>query len=578
MMRAARLLILLVLAVPAGAQTRASGQTNASGGVLLPEQACYDVGHYDLILRVDPAQRSIEGRLAMRADLVAQSRELLMHLDPALAVQRVLIRVQGGAEARPVDAIREGGRLRVPLEGVEPGEALEVLVDYAGQPQEARNPPWDGGFTWAATETGQPWIATSCQGEGADLWWPCKDHPSDEPATFDLHISVPKPLVVATNGRLMSVEDGGFSREDGRPTSEDGWWTHHWHVSTPINNYGVALAIAPYVTVGTTVESVAGDSFEYTFWVLPEHREQAEAVLPEFVRELKGLEELCGPYPWRADKAGVAETPFLGMEHQSIIAYGAEFRGDRDLGYDYDWLYHHELSHEWWGNLVSARDWKDFWIHEGIGTYMQALYLERRFGPEAYHRKMRFDLKRVMNRGSVAPRDARTTQEMYFASNHPDAPDGDVYMKGSWICHTLRWLLGDEAFFDVLRRWAYPDPALEATTDGSACRFSDTDELLAIAEEVSGVELGWFFELYLRQPHLPRLEVTREGDALELAWETPDDLPFPMPVEVQVGEQRVRVPMADGRGRIEVGEATWAVDPDWWLLMVRELERERFQR
>ncbi|MEM8713227.1 MAG: M1 family aminopeptidase, partial [Planctomycetota bacterium] len=236
------------------------------------------------------------------------------------------------------------------------------------------------------------------------------------------------------------------------------------------------------------------------------------------------------------------------------------FRGDPN--FDYDWLHHHELAHEWWANLVTARDWADFWIHEGIGTYMQPLYLERKFGAEAYDKKMKMDLLRVLAKSPMAPRPPRTTDSIYFAQTGGDAPGGDIYFKGSWVCHTLRWLLGDEAFFQVLRRWAYPDPALEKTTDGSASRFATTLELEQIAEQVSGVELTWFFDVYVRRGPLPELIERREGDELTLRWKAPDAYPFPMPVEVVVdGEaRRVEVPM-EGATLDVCGAKTVVVDP-----------------
>jgi aminopeptidase N len=393
--------------------------------------------------------------------------------------------------------------------------------------------------------------------EGADLWWPCKDHPSDKPESMDLSFTVPEGLVVATNGRRI-----GSSTLDGKTTSQ-------WRVSTPIANYTVAFNAAPYVELVGSLESVAGDTFPVIFWVLPENKEKGEAFMAEILEHLRFFERFCGPYPFRGDKYGVVETPHLGMEHQSIIAYGNKYRGDPN--FDYDWLHHHELAHEWWANLVTARDWADFWIHEGIGTYMQPLYLEERFGREAYQKKMKIDLLRVMNNAPVAPAPPRTSDSIYFSKTGTDAPGGDIYFKGSWICHSLRWLLGDETFFKVLRRWAYPDPALEKTTDGSAVRFSDTDELLAIAEEVSGRKLGWFFEVYLRRGPLPVLAVERDGGTLSLRWEAPDELPFPMPVEVMVGGEARRVPMEGGEATLEVGEAEVEVDPE--LRVLRDLRR-----
>ncbi|HKX46732.1 MAG TPA: M1 family metallopeptidase, partial [Planctomycetota bacterium] len=431
-----------------------------------------------------------------------------------------------------------------------------VEVAYGGVPRVAPRAPWDGGFTWARTADGAPWIATTCQGEGADLWWPCKDHPSDEARSMDLRITVPETVIPATNGRFVSMEDAG-----------GGWRTHHWHVSTPINNYGVALNIAPYVRLDADYESVTGEEFPVSFWVLPENERQGREFLDEIVEHLRFHEEVCGPYPFRADKYGVVETPHLGMEHQSIIAYGNRYQGDAT--FDYDWLHHHELSHEWWANLVTARDWNDFWIHEGIGTYMQALYLERKFGAEAYAQKMAQDRGAIRNAGPLAPRGSRTTRWMYFGGRAGGSPGGDIYSKGSWVCHNLRWLLGDDKFFEVLRRWAYPDPALEAVTDGSHCRLATTDELLAIAERVSGRELDWFFEVLLRRAALPVLESRVEDGELRLRWNAPDGLPYPMPVEVRKGGKLVRVELADGAAQVDVGRAEVEVDPRAWLLCER---------
>jgi len=365
---------------------------------------------------------------------------------------------------------------------------------------------------------------------------------------------VPEDLVDASNGRLVSVD-----------AAEDGWHTYHWHVSTPIENYCIALDIAPYVTIEKKYTSVAGDTFPVTYWVLPENEEKGHALVEEMLADMRFFEELFGPYPFRADKFGVVETPHLGMEHQSIIAYGNAYHGNpwgKQRGFDF--LLHHESAHEWWANLVTARDWKDFWIHEGFATYAQALYVERLHGWEAYLEQMAADRRRIQNRGAVAPRDTRTTDEMYF-SGRPDAPDQDIYYKGSWFLHTLRWVLGDEVFFRGLRRMAYPDPALEKTTDGSACRFTSTDEIRAIAEKTSGMELGWMFDVYLRQPELPRLVAEAEGTELHLSWQVPDDLPFPMPVPLRVGKDVLRVEVPAEGAVVHLPPTArddWEVDPE----------------
>ena len=533
-----------------------------SGTPMPPEQACYDVLSYDLALKVDPDKRNIEGSLGMRARVLRPSETILLDLDDRLTVASVM---------RGKDALgftREPGRIRIDVEGefVETGHIFECTVLYSGVPREAVRPPWDGGFTWSKTKADQPWIATSCQGEGADLWWPSKDQPDDEPESMDIRITVPEPLICASNGRLVKTEAAG-----------KGWRTFHWHVSTPINNYSVALNIAPYKTIEGEMKSVAGETFPLVYYVLPENFDKGKQLFKEIELDLAFFESVFGPYPFRIDKYGVAETPHLGMEHQSITAYGNNYSGNpwgADQGFDF--LLHHEMAHEWWALLVTAKNWNDFWIHEGIGTYSQALYAERLKGADAYHHVMNEQRRGIRNRGAVAPREPRSSQEMYFTSKWKESPAGDIYNKGSWIVHTLRHLLGDEDFFRVLRRFAYPDPAMEKYTDGRQCRFATTDELLAIAQRESKRDLAWFWELYLRQPALPELQSEVKDGVLQLKWKTPNDMPFPMPVEVKVGGKLTRVEMKDGAGSLPLHGATeYAIDPRNWILRVSEAAPRR---
>ena len=297
-----------------------------------------------------------------------------------------------------------------------------------------------------------------------------------------------------------------------------------------------------------------------------------ELPFEEIKLDIAFFESICGPYPFRGDKYGVVETPHLGMEQQTITGYGNNYRGNPwGAQQGFDFLLHHEMSHEWWGLLVTAKNWNDFWIHEGIGTYTQALYAERLKGADAYHQVMGEQRRGIANRGPVAPREPHSSQEIYFTSKWKDSPAGDIYNKGSWIMHSLRYLLGDEAFFRVLRRFAYPDPALEKVTDGRQCRFATTDELLSIAEKESGRQLDWFWELYLRQPALPELVSEVKDGALELHWKTPKDLPFPMPVDVKIAGKLTRLEMKDGKASVPLhGAKDYAVDPLNWILRVSE--------
>ncbi len=534
------------------------GEERLTSGRPIPEeQAAFDVLHYDLAVRVDHERRSIRGRVLVRARVVEPTPAIVLDLDERLQVERVV------AGETKLAAKHVRGELRIESKELFAvrGAEFELAVEYAGKPREAPHAPWDGGFVWSETPGGAPWIATANQMQGADLWWPCKDQPDDEPDSMDIRVTVKKPLVDASNGELVEVLD-----------EPDGWRTFHWRVSTPINAYGIALNIAPYETITREYTSLAGDTFPVTYWVLPENLERGKVLFEDILRQMAGLEQLFGPYPFRADKYGVAETPHLGMEHQSIIAYGNEYSGN-PWGEDYgcDMLHLHEFAHEWWANLVTARNWNDFWIHEGPASYAQALYAERLLGKDAYFREMAAQRRGIANQAAVAPRAPRTTADMYFGG--PDSPGGDIYFKGSWILHTLRWLLGDERFFAALRRMAYPDPALEKDASGKACRFATTDEILAIVEESAGMELDWFFELYLRQPKLPVLEARAAGGELRLQWKTPQDLPFPMPVEVELGGELVRVECPEGKGTLALLGREHRVDPRGWIL--REQEKRK---
>ncbi|MCA8967430.1 MAG: M1 family peptidase, partial [Planctomycetes bacterium] len=229
----------------------------------------------------------------------------------------------------------------------------------------------------------------------------------------------------------------------------------------------------------------------------------------------------------------------------------------------YDWLHNHELAHEWWGNLVTCRDWKDMWIHEGFGTYMQPLYKEIRFGRQAYQREM--VRQRTIDRAAIAPREVKTSQQIYFGPGGSN----DIYNKGSWVLHTLRYELGDEKFFTLLRRFCYPTPALEKATDGSQCRLVDTDDFVAMCSEVAGEDMAWFFEVYVRQPHLPTLSASLDDGLLKIRWTTPGDLPFHLDVPVILGGKEVRVPMTGGHGELRVGDREYRVDPDRRVLAKR---------
>lgn len=496
-----------------------------SGGELTPELASVDVNYYNLDIGINPADSTLSGFVDIHFTVVQPTNRIAFALDPRLQIASVS-RVDEPNQTYNITRSDSSRTFYVIYpQTLQPGAKQSLRIEYEGNPRIAKNPPWDGGLVWEKTPSGEPWVAVANQTIGAWVWWPNKDHVSDKADSVSINITAPDDLTVASNGRFR-----------GTTNLDDGHKTWHWFVSVPINNYNISFNIAPYETISEPYTSTSGDEFDITFWVLPEFKEQGEELFPQFAEQMRFFEELLGPYPFRADKYGVAHTPYLGMEHQSIIAYGAGFENGALFGEtaDFDDLHQHELAHEWWGNLVTVWDWRDFWLHEGFGTYMQPLYAEHLGGKAAYDEMMELLRSRISeeNPMPVAPRKSMSTVEITQGSR-----GGNVYYKGAWFLHTLRYVTGDDHFFTLLRRFAYPTEEMESVTNGEQVRFATTDDFLHLAEEISGMDLDWLFEVYLRKSELPVLHASRRGGLVVLEWRTQDNLPFPMPIEVRVDGQ-----------------------------------------
>lgn len=519
-----------------------------TGGPLMPEQAAFDARYYSLDLKVDPDNQSIAGKLTMRATIVQPTSWIVLDLDTVFTIHDIYESRQGDMVI-PSTFHRQGGKVWINMKHTrQSGSSVTLTVDYSGKPRVAKLPPWRGGFTWAKTKSGAHWIATTCQGEGADVWWPNKDHVSDKPDRMDLLITVPKGLVVATNGKLHSSNDNG---------DETSTW--HWEITTPISNYNVSLNIAPYQVIEDKIESVSGSTFPVYFYVLPEDFEKGQKLMPEIIAHVQWFEQLLGPYPFQKDKYGVVQTPHLGMEHQTIIAYGANFNNQSMTGIDwgFDALHQHELAHEWWGNLVTNADWKDMWIHEGFGSYMQPLYAEHLNGKEAYHKYMKS--MRFRNSLAIAPHESTPGKEIYKAP---------IYAKGAWVLHTLRYLIGEEDFFKALKTMAYPNEKALQVMEMPMTRFVSTEDFITIVEQLVEQDMHWFFDVYVRQGAAPVLVSRVKKDGLHLKWRVPENMPFQMPVEVEIAGQikRYDIPAEGLVIPLKKGELP-EVDPNRWILM-----------
>ena len=523
-----------------------SAYTRGTGGPLTAEQRSVEFTHADLSLDIFPDKKEIAGRSKLTLNVQKPVERIQFDLDRNLPISAVTL---GG---QPIDKgqwSNPDGRLTIELGRTAlAGETLVVGVDYAGKPHVAARAPWEGGFVWDKTPDGKPWVATAVQGEGCDLFWPCFDNSLVEVGTVDLRINVPEGLSAPSNGKLVGVTKA----DDGRST-----W--HWRATKP-NNYAIALNIAPYKELKANYRSRFGNTIPLHYWHLPGKEKEARVLFAEFAPTLAFFEATVGPYPFANEKVAAVETPHLGMEHQTINAYGNAYKPAPE---GYDWLFHHEFAHEWFGNQLTNRNWDDMWLHEGFGSYMQPLSIRQRLGEVPYHAWMWKQRAGLLNRFPIVSGKPRLEHEVY---NPETGPGGDIYAKGALALHSLRQLMGDEPFYRAVRRLVYgrPDPA----PGNFSPRFGTTDEFVQLTSEEAGRDLKWFFDVYIRSARLPELVEKRQGNVLNLQWRTQRGLPFPMPVEVMVDGALQTVPMANGRGSLTLPAANsiWTVDPAGKLL------------
>ncbi len=544
---------------PTFAQRELGVRPTDTGGPLMFEQAVFDVLNYDITLSADPKTKSISGTTVMTARTVIPTNVIVLDLDTPYTISKL---TDGSTDLK---FTRKEGKIWIwfPMTK-QVGDEIKTAIKYAGTPREAPRPPWIGGFMWKKTPSGADWISVALQNDGADLLFPCKDHPSDKPATSSMHITVPDPLIAAGPGKLEGVTK-----------NSDGTSTYNWRMTNPIANYSLVFNAAPYRLIEDNVKSITGEMIPLKFYILPENYDKGAKLIEETKKYNAFFEKYLGPFPFRSQKLGIVETPHLGMEHSTAIAYGNEYKFDKD---GFDWLMFHEYGHEWWANLVTASDWRDFWIHEGFQSFMDTLWVEETIGKEAYFTAMKNRQKGFKNKQPVAPREAKIAYQVYMSEPDYLNSDGDIYGKGAYVLHTLRYLIGDDAFFRSLRRMAYPTKEMEGWTDGRQTRLVNTDDFLAITEQESKMDLDWFFELYLRQPKLPKLVTAITVDSMSsgshdqeihISWETPNNMPFPMPVDVEINGKIQRVQMKDGKTILKFKDTAPVVDPKGWVLKVQ---------
>ncbi len=480
-------------------------------GTLGSARANYDVTYYELHLEVDPRDEVIEGWVDMDYTITGQLPMLQLDLYENLQIDGI---EQEGQDLR---FTRNGNAVFVELpHPVDTGSRHRMTIRYGGKPTVARNAPWDGGFVWGLDQKNRYWVGVACEGDGASLWWPNKDHLSDEPDSMLISITVPQRLVVASNGNLREeVElDLGKRRFD-------------WFVSYPINNYDVSINIGNYVHFDDTYRSFDGEELALDYYVMDYNLDRARKQFKEVPAMLEAYEHYLGKYPFWNDGYALIETPYLGMEHQSGIAYGNRYmRGylggliPEDM--DWDYIIVHESGHEYFGNSISVADHAEMWIHESFTTYLEALYVEYHMGPA--------DARRYL----MTQRRFITDKEPILGPpgvNFTDFASSDHYYKGAWMLHTLRGVLNDDPLFFGMLRSFYQDHARSIVS---------TQEVIDYFSQYTEIKLQPFFDQYLKHPDVPVLEVRQNGDQVEyrLQADVPD---LVLPLGVFIRKEAVRL-------------------------------------
>ena len=438
----------------------------SSGGKLKPLQAIMDIRHYDILLNVDIDNKTIQGNTIVTLNLSKATDTILLDLVHLLTVQQIKVNKQKVAFEQRDDKIYISSKNAFAV-----GKQI-VDIQYGGAPPVAVKPPWLGGFTWAKDSLGNPWVSINIQKEGGRMYFPCKDHPSDEPNEgVDMHITVPKGLIVAGPGCLQKTLTNGSTT------------TFHWETNYTISNYCIVFNIGKYVVAKDTYTTINGNLVPIEFYVLEEDTMHAKKVIETKKRDTKILEKYFGEYPWYKEKIGVAEVPNSGMEHQTMITFNNKFEYKKVGNEDYSDNLFHEYAHEWWANKVTNKDWAHMWIQEGIGTYAEALAHLDLGGEDAYLEIMARFKKSIKYKKPMVGGEELSEDETYAGN--------DIYTKGAFFMHSLRYVMGDAQFFPTLKKLA---TAPEYTYDN----FVTSTDVEQLFSNAAGRSLKPLFDFYLR--------------------------------------------------------------------------------
>jgi aminopeptidase N len=504
-------------------------------GSITPERVWWDLKYYDLYVAVNPDDKFISGTNTITYEVIEENNVMQIDLQEPMKITKVL---QGKKE---LEVRHEGNAHFIQLPVQEKGSEANLTVYFEGNPLEAIRAPWDGGYSWKKDEKGNHFIATSNQGIGASLWWPCKDHMYDEPDNgITLRINAPEDLTAVGNGRLEKIEK-----------NKDGTRTFIWKVVNPINNYGVNVNIGDYVNISSSYEGEKG-KLDVDFWVLKYNEEKAKEHFKDAYRTLEAFEYWFGPYPFYEDSYKLVEVPYLGMEHQSSVTYGNQYiKGylGRDLsgtgwGLKWDYIIIHETGHEWFANNITYKDPADMWVHEGFTTYSESIFVEYFYGKEAgseYTHGLRMNIK---NRDPLIG-DYGVNKE----------GSSDMYSKGNNILHTIRQVVNDDVKWRIILRGLNKEFYHKTVT---------SKEIESYISKESGKDLMNVFDQYLRDIRIPVLEYLVHDNQMSYRWTNCNES-FDMPLKIKVGEEEIWLKPKSRQQVMELPEGELIFDDNFYV-------------
>ena len=490
------------------AQEATTRKDTLQGG-LRPERTCYDVLHYGLNIKINPTEQTVVGYNDITFKVVTNTSKIQIDLFQNMQIDSIVYNTQKLNYKRDFNAVFIDFPTTL-LSGI---DTKNLRFYYSGKPIIAKNAPWDGGFVYTKDSQGKPWIGVACQGTGASLWYPVKDSQSDEPdfgAT--IKVAVPNGLIDVSNGRLTGSEDlkNGYTRWD-------------WEVKNPINTYSINVSIADYAHIH---ENYKGLDLDY--YVLRENEAKARVQFEEVKPMMDCYQSKFGTYPFANDGYKLVETPYLGMEHQSAVAYGNKYvkgylgndLSGTGIGLLFDYIIIHESGHEWFGNSVTSKDIADMWIHEGFTTYTECVYVECQYGYEKGQEYVNGLKKAVDNDRPIIGQ---------YGVNKEGS--GDMYAKGALLLNTLRHIVNDDTkWWKLILDYA----------NTFRHKIIDTETVITYFNKETGINLTSVFNQYLRHTAIPKLEIRKTKSKLAFRWKT-DETKFNMPIDIEIKGNKTRV-------------------------------------